>query len=207
MTAWVLATANPHKAREMRAVLASLGIVVEPRPAGLADVDETSDTLEGNALLKARAIATATGRTAVADDTGLFVDALDGQPGVRSARYAGDDASDEQNVAKLLGELVGRVGTQERSAQFRTVIAVVTPDGDELVVAGQLDGWIEASPRGEHGFGYDPVFASSVLAGRTLSEVGAEEKNQVSHRARALRQLVKVLADRDQGEGSRSSHP
>ncbi len=207
MTAWVLATANPHKAREMREVLSGLGIEVEPRPAGLADVDETSDTLEGNALLKARAIARATGRTAVADDTGLFVDALDGRPGVRSARYAGDDASDDENVAKLLGELASRVGSHERSARFRTVIAVVTPGGDEVVVAGQLDGWIEASPRGESGFGYDPVFASPDTAGRTLSEVGAEEKNRVSHRARALRELARVLAHRASEEGTRPTHP
>ena len=128
---------------------------------------------------------------AVADDTGLFVDALDGQPGVRSARYAGDDANDEANVIKLLGALEG---TDARSARFRTVIAVVYPDGREVLVDGVLEGVITLAPRGSGGFGYDPVFAPDETPGRTLAELSAEEKNTISHRARALQAVPEALS-------------
>ena len=127
MTTFVLATANPHKKVEMESVLSALNINVLPRPSDVPDVDETEDTLEGNALLKARALADATGHAAVADDTGLFVDALDGEPGVYSARYAGIGASDEENVVKLLSLLSGVAAP--RTARFRTVICVAYPDG------------------------------------------------------------------------------
>ncbi|MGI9641743.1 MAG: non-canonical purine NTP pyrophosphatase, partial [Acidimicrobiia bacterium] len=139
-------------------------------------------------LLKARAVVTATGHAAVADDTGLEVDALDGAPGVHTARYAGLDATYEQNVTKLLAEMEGE---QERSARFRTAVAMVTPSGDELVVEGVLEGSIPHQRRGDGGFGYDPVFE---VDGRTLAEIPPEEKNAISHRALALRALAEAIA-------------
>ena len=190
---FVLATANRHKAEELRQVLAALGIEVEDRPDDVGDVDETEDTLEENALLKARALVAASGRAAIADDTGLFVDALDGRPGVRSARYAGATASDLENVARLLGELEG-VAPSARSARFRTVIAVEYPDGRSLWVDGVLEGSIAVQPRGDHGFGYDAVFVPANVDGRTLAEMTSEEKNRVSHRGHALRALGATLA-------------
>lgn len=188
----VLATANPHKAAEMRAVLGGLGFAVEPRPPGIAEVDEPEDTLEGNAVLKAVAIARAAGATAVADDTGLFVDALGGRPGVHSARYAGERATDAENVARVLAELAG-VESARRGAHFRTVIAVGEPDGTARWVDGVLDGAIAEAPRGSHGFGYDVIFIPSDLEGQTLAELSPDEKNAVSHRGRALRALAGML--------------
>jgi XTP/dITP diphosphohydrolase len=191
MSTLVLATANPHKTEEMAAVLSTLGIDVIARPGHIGEVEETEDTLEGNALLKAHALAEATGRSAIADDTGLFVDALGGRPGVLSARYAGETATYAQNVDKLLVEMAAN---DDRRAYFRTVIALVSPDGDELVVEGVLDGAITREPRGENGFGYDPVFAPDDAPGRTLAELSTSEKNDLSHRARALRALAEELA-------------
>ncbi len=188
----VLATANAHKAAEMRAVLSELGYTLEPRPAGLGEIDEVEETLEGNAVLKARAVASVAQAAAVADDTGLFVDALDGRPGVYSARYAGPDASDAQNVARVLAELDG-VPPESRGAHFRTVIAVAEPDGSARWVEGVLDGRIADVPRGENGFGYDVVFIPSDLGGETLAELSAEAKNAISHRGRALRALAEML--------------
>jgi XTP/dITP diphosphohydrolase len=187
---FVLATANAHKADEMRAVLSSLGITVSPRPADVPDVDETAPDLEGNALLKARALVAATGQPAVADDTGLFVDALGGDPGVRSARYDGDDATDERNRVKLLREMNG---VTDRSARFRTVIAVAYPDGLFVAVEGALEGVITEEPRGTGGFGYDALFAVPEAGGVTLAEMSADEKNALSHRARALVALAERL--------------
>lgn len=192
MTVLVLATANPDKASEMEALFENLGIAIRPRPSGLDDVEETSETLEGNALLKARAVAAASGELAVADDTGLFVDALDGRPGVRSARYAGAGATYADNVLKLLGELHD-VDESERTARFRTVLCVATPTGDWWSVEGVLEGVITRVIRGTGGFGYDPIFAPHELGGRTLAEVGVEEKNAISHRGRALRALAEKL--------------
>ena len=191
MLTFVLATANPHKAAEMRSLLASSEVTVLERPAGITDVDETEDTLEGNAILKARALTVATGLPAVADDTGLFVDALGGRPGVWSARYAGEGATYAQNVVKLLDEMRD-VLDAERGASFRTVIAVAYPDGDVLCVEGELRGTIAREARGTGGFGYDPVFVVDG-DGRTLAEMSANEKNNLSHRARALRALVIAL--------------
>jgi XTP/dITP diphosphohydrolase len=189
---YVLATANPDKAREMRDILAPLGIELLDRPPDAPDVEETEETLEGNALVKARALVAATGLAAIADDTGLFVDALDGRPGVRSARYAGEGASYEQNVTKLLGELNGV--SEPRTARFQTVIAVAWPAGTSLCVAGVLEGVIARSPIGAGGFGYDPVFAPVGANGRTLAQLTPEQKNERSHRALALRALVEELA-------------
>ena len=186
MSAFVLATANPHKAKEIRGVLESLGIGTQPRPENVPDVDETESTLEGNALLKARAVTEATGEPAVADDTGLFIDALDGRPGVYSARYAGVGATDLDNVQKALRELDG-VEAERRTARFRSVIAVTYPDGQSWWVEGVLEGSILTSPRGDGGFGYDCVFAPAILSGETLAELSLDEKSAVSHRGHALR--------------------
>ena len=193
MGTFVLATANPHKTDEMRAVLEPLGVELLTRPTGVPEVEETDDTLEGNALLKARALVVATGMAAIADDTGLFVDVLSGRPGVRSARYAGPGASYEDNVAKLLDELEG-VEVGVRSARFRTVIAVAYPDGSSLVVQGELSGEITIEPRGDNGFGYDPVFVPESGDGATLAELTEKAKNDISHRGRALRALVATLS-------------
>ncbi len=190
----VLATANPHKAAEMSAVLAVAGFTVLPRPVEVPDVPETADTLEGNALLKARAVSEATGMASVADDTGLFVDALDGRPGVHSARYAGETASDADNVARLLGELADV--KSPRRAHFRTVIVVAYPDGTHVTVDGELVGQIIDAPRGSEGFGYDPVFEPDETPGRTLAELSAEEKNRRSHRGRALAALARIVAEK-----------
>ena len=192
MTTFVLATANPHKAQEMRDILTALGFDVRARPENAPDVDETSETLEGNALLKARALSLLTGEPALADDTGLFVDALDGRPGVYSARYAGSDASYADNVEKLLSELHDVPDTM-RDARFRSVIAVAYPDGGSFTVEGLLEGSIARSPRGSEGFGYDPVFVPAGASGRTLAELTPEQKNELSHRGRALRALAEKL--------------
>ncbi|HXC18474.1 MAG TPA: RdgB/HAM1 family non-canonical purine NTP pyrophosphatase [Acidimicrobiales bacterium] len=192
MTTFVLATANRHKAEEMRAVLSPLGVDLLERPPDAADVEENGATLEANALLKARALVAATGQAAIADDTGLFVDALDGRPGVRSARYAGEGASYDDNVTKLLDELKGAI--EPRTARFVTVIAVAYPDGTTLCVEGELDGVITHERAGDQGFGYDPVFAPLGAAGRTLAQLAPREKNELSHRGRALRALGEELA-------------
>jgi XTP/dITP diphosphohydrolase len=187
----VVASKNPDKVREIEAVLLGLGLVGEiVTDLRWPDVDETEVTLEGNALLKARAVATATGLPSLADDTGLEVNALGGAPGVRSARFAGESASYADNVAELLDQLAGE---EERSAQFRTVMALVIPDGEEIVAEGTLEGWILTVPRGRSGFGYDPVFD---VDGRTLAELDAVEKNTISHRGRALRALAQKLRTR-----------
>jgi XTP/dITP diphosphohydrolase len=193
MRQFVLATANLHKSEEIRAVLEPLGFTLLTRPLDVPDVDETGETLEANALLKARALVDATGLPAIADDTGLFVDALDGRPGVQSARYAGEHATYEENVAKLLAALDG-VAASERTAQFRTVIVIAYPDGTDVCVDGVLDGVIAFARTGDQGFGYDPVFVPSVTGGRSLAELSAHEKNTLSHRGLALRALAEKLA-------------
>ena len=194
MTTFVLATANPHKAEEMRAVLSPLGVDLLDRPEDVAEVNENGATLEENALLKARALVETTGWPAIADDTGLFVDALDGRPGVRSARYAGEAASYDDNVTKLLNELVGVA--VPRTARFITVIAVAFPDGTAFCVEGELDGVITHARAGDQGFGYDPVFVPHDADGRTLAQLSPPEKNDLSHRGRALRALSVELAQR-----------
>jgi len=194
VTAFVLATANPHKTEEMRAVLEPLGVELLERPSDVPDVDETGDTLEENALLKARALVESTGRAAIADDTGLFVDALDGRPGVRSARFAGESASYDDNVTKLLAELTTVPGP--RFAHFVTVIAVAYPDGTSFCVEGELSGVISLARAGDQGFGYDPVFVPNDADGRTLAQLTPHEKNDLSHRGRALRALIEELPRR-----------
>jgi XTP/dITP diphosphohydrolase len=179
---------------EIAEILADVdGIELLPRPAHVPDVVEDADTLLGNARLKAVAIATATGLPAVADDTGLFVDALDGRPGVHTARYAGESATYADNRAKLLRALTGRPPV-ERTASFRTVAVVVWPDGRELAVEGVCPGRISEAERGDGGFGYDPVFAPDGAGGATFSEMGTAAKHDLSHRGRAFRALVDALA-------------
>jgi XTP/dITP diphosphohydrolase len=193
VTAVVLATANPHKTEEIRQVLSAYDVELIPRPIEVPDVEENADTLEGNALLKASAVAVATGSPAIADDTGLFVDALGGAPGVISARYAGEHASYDDNVRKLLVELEGVKG-EDRSARFRTVIALANPDGTFWFVDGVLEGTILPGRAGKHGFGYDPIFAPLGANGRSLAELTPEEKNAISHRGNALRAFVEKFA-------------
>lgn len=193
----VLATANAGKVAEIATIFsASVGdsVVLVPRPDDIPEIDEHGDTLEANAFIKAQAIASATGLPAVADDTGLEVAALDGAPGVRSARYAGDDATPHDNVVKMLAEL--REVPAPRPARFRTVAMIVWPGGDELVADGTVDGEIALAERGGGGFGYDPIFVPAGSGGRTFAEMGVEEKNAVSHRGRAFRALAERLAER-----------
>lgn len=191
----VAATANPDKAAEIREILAgSSGVVLVPRPSGVPEVEETGDTLEENARLKAVALADATGMPAVADDTGLEVDALGGAPGVWSARYAGEEASYADNVAKLLRDLAAlpdRGGA--RRARFRTIAFVRFPDGRELWREGAVTGTIAEVPRGGGGFGYDPVFVPDDGDGRTFAELSPAEKHTTSHRGRAFRALGDAL--------------
>jgi XTP/dITP diphosphohydrolase len=184
----VVASKNPDKIEEIEAVLMSVGLVDEiARGLEWPDIEESGSSLEENALLKGRAVVEAVGLPAVADDTGLEVAALGGLPGVRTGRFAGPDATYRDNVMLMLRELDG---VTDRRARFRTAVALVLPDGVELVVEGMLDGVIAETPRGSGGFGYDPVFE---VEGRTLSEMGLEMKNTLSHRARALRALAEAL--------------
>jgi XTP/dITP diphosphohydrolase len=184
----VVASKNPDKIREVEAVLARMQHPWEiVRGLEWPDVEETELTLEGNAMLKAVAVSEATGLPALADDTGLEVDALDGAPGVHSARFAGPEASYEANVDRLLADME-RI--EDRTARFRTAIAFVVPGSAALVVEGVVEGTITTERRGGRGFGYDPVFA---VGGRTYGEMSDGEKNEISHRARALRALAAAL--------------
>ena len=193
----MLASANPDKVKEIVAVLsAALPVELLPRPDGVPDVVEDADTLVGNARLKARALVEATAMAAVADDTGLEVDALDGAPGVYSARYAGADATYADNVAALLRALAAvEGGAGDRRARFRTVALVAFPDGTEVWAEGVLPGTIATTTRGANGFGYDPVFVPEGGDGRTFAEMQPAEKDAISHRGRAFRALGAVLAE------------
>jgi XTP/dITP diphosphohydrolase len=188
----VLATTNPGKIDEIRALLPQFTFV--PRPDHIGDIEETEDTFEGNARLKATALVRATGLAALAEDSGLEVDALGGRPGVRSARYAGEDATDSQNIEQLLRELEG-VEESARTARFRTVAIVVWPDGSEVIASGAVEGRIERNRRGAGGFGYDPVFVPVEFPDRTFAELTKDEKNSVSHRGQAMRSLQQLIGD------------
>ncbi len=186
----VVASKNPDKIREVEAVLARMQHPWEiVRGLEWPDVEETELTLEGNAMLKAVAVSEATGLPALADDTGLEVDALDGAPGVHSARFAGPEASYEANVDRLLADMDG---VEDRTARFRTAIAFIVPGTETLVVEGVVEGTITTERRGDRGFGYDPVFA---IGDRTYGEMTDGEKNEISHRAEALRALATALED------------
>jgi XTP/dITP diphosphohydrolase len=194
VTRFVLATANPDKAEEITRILRDAGAPVElaSRPPDVPDVDETGATLEANARLKAVALARATGLPAIADDTGLEVDALGGAPGVCSARFAGPDASYGDNCELLLRRLDG-VLPERRTARFATVALAHWPDGREVAALGTVEGAIADAARGGGGFGYDPVFVPTEGDGRTFAEMTAAEKHAISHRGRAFRTLADGL--------------
>jgi XTP/dITP diphosphohydrolase len=187
---YVIASANTDKAREMKEILSeAFGAEVQfrARPADLPPTPEVGATLEENASLKAREVRAATRLAAIADDTGLEVTALGGRPGVFTARYAGPECSAAENVSLLLRQLEG---VTDRSARFRTVTVAALSDGTEIAAEGAIEGEIATSPRGEHGFGYDPVFVPEGGEGRTLAELDAQEKHALSHRGLALRRLA-----------------
>lgn len=190
----VCASANPDKVTEIVAILGD-SLELMPRPDHVDDVVEDEDTLVGNARLKAVALVDATGEPALADDTGLEVDALGGAPGVRTARFAGEGASAVDNRRKLLTELNG-VPPEERTARFRTVALLRWPDGRELTALGICTGRIAETERGERGFGYDPLFIPDEGDGRTFAEMSEDEKHDLSHRGRALRTLLAELDER-----------
>jgi XTP/dITP diphosphohydrolase len=194
----VLATRNPHKIEELGRILRHTGVAVEllglDAFPDIAEVAETGATFEENALLKARAVAAATGLPAIADDSGLCVDVLCGMPGIFSARWAGRHGDDKGNLQLLLGQ-ISDVPDDRRGARFVCAAALVLPSGAEHAVEGSVEGTIIRQPRGENGFGYDPVF---VPAGetRTTAEMSAAEKDALSHRGRALRALAPALIRR-----------
>jgi XTP/dITP diphosphohydrolase len=191
MSALVLATRNDHKLRELREALP--GIDIGPLPSEVELPPETGETFAENALGKARAAQAATGRTAIADDSGICAYGLDGRPGVRSARYAGEDATDEENLTKLLDE----VGAQDdRRVAYVCAIALVDEDGDEMVFEGRCEGTLTSEPRGTGGFGYDPAFVPDDTGPqdtRTMAELAPAEKHAISHRGRAARKLASHL--------------
>lgn len=191
---FILATKNMKKLAELQRILAPLGCeVISERDLEkpLEEVIEDADSFEGNALLKARSAMMATGLAAIADDSGLCVDALDGAPGVYSARYAGEEQDDEKNNIKLLKALEG-LKNEERTAHFVSAVAVVFPSGKEFTVRGKCDGYIATEKQGENGFGYDPLFISEKGCFGSLS---SEEKDSISHRGKALRAMAEKLKE------------
>lgn len=190
-----IATNNQHKLCEIKAILANeFDELLSLKELGIdIDVEETGVTLQENALLKARTICRICNIPTLADDTGLMVDALDGAPGVYSARYAGEAHNDANNRALLLKNLNGE---QNRSAHFSTVVAIAYPDGHVLTSEGRVDGVILHEERGTQGFGYDSLFYSNELE-KTFAEASQSEKNSVSHRGRALRAMVKLLNEKE----------
>ena len=188
----VFATNNAHKLNEVRQVVGSSFEIVSLRECGITeDIPENEPTLEGNALAKARYIHARTGLNCFADDTGLEVDALGGEPGVRSARYATDGHDDEANKRLLLERMSG---VENRAAQFRTAVALIL-DGKEYLFEGIVRGAIAAEQHGEGGFGYDPLFFPEG-GDRTFAEMSGEEKNTISHRGRAVRKLAEFLQEK-----------
>lgn len=189
---FVLATHNPGKLREMSDILSGLGVqVVSPADVGITvDVEETGTTFAENAMLKAQAICKASGLPAIADDSGLCVDALNGGPGVYSARYGGEELDDRGRYMLLLNSMRGQT---TRAAHFACAIACAFPNGDTLTAEGRCDGAIAFAPMGEGGFGYDPVFLVPEK-GKTFGQLTAEEKSTISHRGKALRDFCKKLA-------------
>ena len=189
----VIASTNPGKIAEVRQIMAGLPLVLVTRDevGGWPEIEETGDTYLANALLKAHAVSAITGLPALADDSGIEVDALGGEPGVRSARYAGEQATDEDNNARLVASLEG-IPPQRRGARYRCVAVLVTPDGEEIAGVGSCEGRIGDEPRGSGGFGYDPWFIPEHES-RTMAELTAKEKHAISHRGKALRGLAEKL--------------
>ena len=187
----IFATGNRHKLEEAQQILGDKYTLKTPADFGITeDIPETADTIEGNALQKVQYIWDKVHMPCFADDTGLFVDALDGAPGVHSARYAGEDKKAEDNVKKLLQEMEGR---SDRSARFRCIVALMM-DGQPKLFEGKVEGVITTAPSGNGGFGYDPVFAPEKYGKeRTFSELTAQEKNEISHRGEAMRLLAEYL--------------
>lgn len=185
-----IATNNKNKLKEIRAVLGGhFDAMYSLEDLGIEiDIAETGSTLTENALIKARTIRDIAGIPALADDSGLMVDALDGAPGVYSARYAGEEHDDAKNNALLVKNLQGK----DRTAHFCSVIALSYPDGKELTAEGRVEGHILDAPRGNNGFGYDPLFFCDEI-GKTFAEANSDEKNSVSHRGRALRNMLELL--------------
>lgn len=185
----VLASANPGKLRELRNLIGPYGLILYSTRdfPDIPGIEETGETFEENALKKAATVYRYTGMPALADDSGLKVDALDGRPGVYSSRYAGDQVTDRDNVHKLL-EALQYVPDPERTACFVTVLVLVRPDEPPHYFEGRCQGMIVRSPRGEQGFGYDPVFVPEGYS-RTFAELPSREKNRISHRARAMEQF------------------
>jgi XTP/dITP diphosphohydrolase len=189
----VVATRNGHKLREFGEAMQ--GVHLDPLPEGVALPPEDGETFAENALVKARTAATATGRPALADDSGIEAAALGGLPGVRSARYAGEDATDQANLDKLIGALAGE---DDRRVAYVCALALVSPDGSEWVVEGRCEGKLVDVPRGSGGFGYDPAFVPSEGDGvRTMAELTPDEKHAISHRGVAIAALQNLL----EGEG------
>ncbi|MGZ0230726.1 MAG: RdgB/HAM1 family non-canonical purine NTP pyrophosphatase [Acidimicrobiales bacterium] len=187
----VAATANPDKLRDMQQILEG-AFTLLPRPAEIPEVIEDADSLAGNARLKAAAIVAHTGQAAIADDTGLFVDALDGAPGVHSARFAGEDASYGDNVSHMLRQLDG-VPLADRTARFSSVVMLMWPDGRSISVQGDTEGIIIEHSLGDHGFGYDPIFVPNEGDGMTFAQMTADGKHTYSHRGKAIRSLLEQL--------------
>jgi XTP/dITP diphosphohydrolase len=188
----VMASRNQHKVRELASVL--VPHTLEPLPEWVELPSEDGGTFTDNALIKARAAAAATGTPVLADDSGIVVPALAGAPGVRSARYAGPSATDEENLDKLLEDMAGQ---DDRRAEYVCVLALVEPDGSERVFEGRCEGRLVSIPRGSGGFGYDPAFVPDDLDGsdRTMAEITPAEKHAISHRGRAARSLAAALAE------------
>ena len=185
----VFATNNEHKLREIRTILHGELEVLSLADIGChTDIPETADTLEGNALIKARFVSDNYGYDCFADDTGLEVEALNGEPGVRTARYAGEDQDSQANMRKLLREMEGKTN---RNARFRTAIALIQK-GEEHLFSGEVRGIISTEPMGDKGFGYDPVFVPEDT-GKTFAQMGEDAKNHISHRARAVAKLIEYL--------------
>ena len=195
----VVATGNAHKLVEIETMLSAalpgMRFIALGQLGDFEDPEETGTTFAENAVIKAQAAVDATGLTAVADDSGLMVDALDGAPGVYSARYAGVHGDDEANNAKLLAALEG-VSAPARTARFVSSIAFIEPDGAVTMGEGTCEGTVGTAGRGEHGFGYDPLFLPADTPGRTMAELEPDEKNVISHRFHALQDLCAKLAER-----------
>jgi XTP/dITP diphosphohydrolase len=195
---FVLATRNAHKADELKRILEELNLDCELFTVadfpGAPEVEETESTFEGNALLKARALAKFTGLAAIADDSGLCVDALDGNPGVLSARWSGASENVDQANLELVLEQIKDVAPENRGAKFVCAVVAVFPDGKELVAIGEMSGHLLDTPIGENGFGYDPIFVPKGFE-ITSAQMTASEKDSISHRGKALNQLAQQLSE------------
>ncbi|MDF4197365.1 XTP/dITP diphosphatase [Bacillus subtilis] len=189
----IIATHNPGKVKEFKEILEPRGYDVKSlAEIGFTEeIEETGHTFEENAILKAEAVAKAVNKMVIADDSGLSIDNLGGRPGVYSARYAGEQKDDQANIEKVLSELKG-IEKEQRTARFRCALAVSIPGEGTKTVEGHVEGYIAEEPRGEYGFGYDPIFIVKDKD-KTMAELTSDEKNKISHRADALKKLSKLL--------------